>query len=166
MGSVPFSFIAFSNFLATMIGIEAPMAVTTTMAIAGNINSNLLNETLCEEIVELKPSLFALVHGCRAVRVKYKFLSISDLVEEIENAKHNARRYGYALEEFGLPEFEAELLERTREFEAKAPERKADRKRAKLAHPWTRKSKHELVPEGLAVEDENDGESNADGAGK
>jgi hypothetical protein len=115
------------------------LRLTTTMPNAGNINPNLLNEAACEDIAEMKPGLFALVRGCHAVRTKHKFLNISDLVEEIEKAQRNAGRYGYALEQFRLTDFEADLKEEIAAAEKRALLWKAERKRRKLAERERRK---------------------------
>src|ERR1700722_3067420 len=85
------------------------LRLTTTMATAGNLNPNLLNETLCEVIEELKPTFFALVRGCNAVRKKHEFLNISNVVEAIEIAERAAHRFSYALKRFNPTEFEDDL---------------------------------------------------------
>lgn len=109
------------------------LRLTTTMATAGNLNPNLLNETLCGDVEELKPTLFALVRGCRAVRAKHKFLNICDLVQEIKKAERTARRYSYALEEFNQSEFEAELRAQIAADAAKASQWVVERKLRKRA---------------------------------
>jgi hypothetical protein len=111
----------------------------------------LLNDTLCEDIAELKPPLFALVRGCHAVRAKYRFLNISDLVEEIERAQRKARYFSHALEQFCLADFEADLrvqiendalvalhyaAERKRRKRAEREQRKTDREREKWRRQW------------------------------
>jgi hypothetical protein len=109
------------------------LRLTTTMPHASNINPNNLNETLCEDVEELKPAHFALVRGCHAVRTKYNFLNISDLVEEIRETQRNARRYSDALEDFNLADFEADLRKQIADNEAMALEWAAERKRGKIA---------------------------------
>jgi hypothetical protein len=141
--------------------VSEMLTLTTTVPMAGNINPNLLSERLCEHMAELKPSLFAVFRGCHAVRVKHQFLHISDVVQEIEEAQRRKRRFSEALEHFNLAEFEADYRERVERDEARSLDWKADRKREKLNHTWMFKSKSELVPGGLAVEDEEDDDDGA-----
>jgi hypothetical protein len=150
------------------------LRLTTTMPHASNINPNLLNETACEDIEELKPTLFALVRGCHAVRAKHTFLNISDLVKEIQAAQRNAGRYSCALEEFRLDDFEADLEEEIERHEARALEWKAERKRRKIAEHRQRKADREMekwqekwrrqLLDGEDANDENDEENSDDGA--
>jgi non-homologous end joining protein Ku len=65
----------------------------TVMPVASNIDTELLTETLCEHIEELRPTVFALVRGAAAHRRNAEFLSISKLLREIERAGWRAARY-------------------------------------------------------------------------
>jgi hypothetical protein len=154
------------NQLATDEQIASEMLrLTTTMATSGNLNPNLLNETLCEDIAELEPTLFALVRGCRGVRAKYRFLNISDLVAELQEAERDARRYSYALEDFNLEEFNEDLQAQIQHDEASALEWKGERKRRKIAEHRQRKADREIEKwqrRWLAGEGENDEEGSDD----
>jgi hypothetical protein len=156
---------------------EEMTRLTTTMATSGNLNPNLLNETLCEDVEELKPTLFALVRACRAVRARYRFLNISDLMKELQEAERNARRYSYALEDFNLDEFNENLQAQIEHDEARALEWRAEQKRRKIAEHRQRKAdraeemfwrrwvagEDEIVVDEIDQDDDIDGE-NGDGA--
>jgi hypothetical protein len=135
---------------------------------AGNINPTLLAHALSANTAELKPSLFVLLRGCQAVQSNHQFLSIAVVTKEIKKAERTASRHGYALKEFRLDEFEAELQREIERCEAWALERKAERKRRKIAEHRRRKverAEKEFWRRWLDDEDENDGEGSDDGTG-
>jgi hypothetical protein len=152
---------------ATDDEISAELGILVQLvAIAGNLNPTLLAHALSANIAELKPSLFALLRGCRAVQSKYQFLNISSVVEEIQKAQRNADRYDYALEKFCLTEFEADLRREIEHREAWALEWKAERKRGKIAEHRQRKA--ERAEERFWrqwLDGENDQENSGDGTG-
>jgi hypothetical protein len=128
------------NRPATAEQIAAEMLMLASSVVtAGNLSPALLTETLCGDITELKPTFFALARGCRAVRANYEFLHIADVVEEIKKAERKARRYSYALAEFSLDDFEANLREEIAVAKKRALEWKAGRKRQKIAEQRQRK---------------------------
>ena len=46
--------------------------------------------TLCEDVTDEKPTLFAVVRACRRVRRRYEFLSIATVMRELQLAKRDA----------------------------------------------------------------------------
>jgi hypothetical protein len=146
------------------IAIEVLM-LTTTMPSAGNVNQNSLNALLCGDVKELKPSRFALMRGCHAVRTKYRFLNEADLIAKIKKAELNARRYTHAFEQFDLADFNKELQEQIEDRKARVLEREAERKCGrrqeklqKLSRTWMKHSKCDLVPGGPPDEDDDGAE--------
>lgn len=67
------------------------LRLAATMPHASNIDEKVLVQTLCEDMVELRPSTFALERASRAHRRKAKYLSFNELAKEIEDAETEAK---------------------------------------------------------------------------
>src|SRR5262249_7886218 len=67
------------------------------MSMAGNVDPDLITNTLCEDITELRPTSFALMRACRAVRGTCKFLDQVELETQIRQLSRKAARYREAL---------------------------------------------------------------------
>jgi hypothetical protein len=147
--------------ISAELGILAQLVPT-----AGNINLTLFAQGLSANAAELKPSLFVLLRGSHAVQSQHQFLSIAVVAKEIKKAERAARRHSYALKEFRLDEFEADLQRERERCEARALEWRAERKRQKIAEHRRRKAdraEEEFWRKWLDAEDKNDGEISDNG---
>lgn len=70
---------------------EEMLRLAATMPHSNNIDEKVLVQTLCEDMVELRPSAFALERACRAHRRKAKYLSFNELAKEVEDAETEAK---------------------------------------------------------------------------
>ena len=112
--------------------------LTTGTSMAGNVDPDLTTNVLCEDIAELRPTLFVLMRACRVVRGKCRFLDQVELETQIKQLSRKAARYREALSqdpELYLREV-AELIERGRAEAAERTSRdEAERKRLKDSDP-------------------------------
>jgi hypothetical protein len=97
------------------------LRLTTTMPSAGNIDQNMLADTLCEDVADLRPTAFALACGCQAHRRNSEFLSFAKLAQEIRDAEYRACRHYREVLQHDLPALirsaEAELRRYAQETE-------------------------------------------------
>jgi hypothetical protein len=119
--------------------------LTAGMSIAGNVDPDLITNTLCEDIAELRPTSFALMRACRAVRGICKFLDQVELEKQIRQLNRQSDRYREAMAqdpEQYLKEAEewtarkiAEVAEQKRRDEAERKWlKKADRPRYEILY--------------------------------
>lgn len=71
--------------------------LTAGMSVAGNVDPDLITNALCEDIAELRPTSFALMRTCRAVRGTCKFLDQVELEKQIRQLSRQSDRYREAL---------------------------------------------------------------------
>ncbi|WP_375159793.1 hypothetical protein [Bradyrhizobium sp. RDT46] len=67
--------------------------LTTSMALPGNIKGDVLHDSICEGIAEMRPTVFVLARACRAHFNNSEFLSFHKLTKEIRRLNSIAERY-------------------------------------------------------------------------
>ena len=72
--------------------------LAVSVPIAGNIETGVLADAICEEVASLRPSQFELQHAISGVRRRCKFLSVAEVVEELRRARRRAAKHRMVLE--------------------------------------------------------------------
>ena len=110
------------------------LKLTAGMSISGNADPDLITNTLCEDIAELRPTSFALTRACRAVRGICKFLDQVELEKQIRQLSRKADRYRAALAQDPgqyLKDAAEWIARKTAEFAEQERRNKAERERLK-----------------------------------
>jgi hypothetical protein len=110
--------------------------LTAGMSMAGNVDFDLITNSLCEDIAELRPTSFALMRACRAVRGTCKFLDQVELEKQIRQLSCKSARYREALAqdpEQYLKDAEEWIARKIAEVEEQRRRDTAERERLKKA---------------------------------
>ncbi|MEH2573480.1 hypothetical protein [Bradyrhizobium sp. AZCC 1708] len=121
---------------------EEMLRLAVTMPNAGNIDQQILVRTLCEDMVELRPSVFVLERACRAHRRKAKYLSFHELAKEVERLSSEAQYLGKVVRtDFrkSILEFEKDLLEQQQEEEEERLREERQKARQRYSRELKRK---------------------------
>ncbi len=103
------------------------LKLVTTLPQAGNVNQQILSDTLCQDITDAHPTAWELVSACTYHRRNTEFLSVPKLLQEIRHAKKQSARHRNLLaQDFvaRIPQLENPVTERRALRKADAKGRK------------------------------------------
>jgi hypothetical protein len=115
---------------AEQIAHEAGRLVVS-VPLAGNIDPGVLADAICEEIAERQVTRFELAIAIRRCRRRCQFLSVANVVEELERARRRVSSYGDALDlaEQILPDIPKELEYRRQQAAERRDKQRKDYER-------------------------------------
>ncbi|MCK1478043.1 hypothetical protein IVB27_25380 [Bradyrhizobium sp. 197] len=96
--------------------------LTTSMAFPGNIKGDVLHDSICEGLAEMRPTAFVLARACRAHFKNSEFLSFHKLAKEIRRLTAIAERNRFAINHDAVQHIERLEIKLREEAELDAEE--------------------------------------------